>query len=193
MLDITTSPGRILHFDAECRPLTFWVPDQPTTDITAISSAWADDIDGTIKTVTMGPRWTERSYKQMLKQFVERYNEASIVTGHYILRFDIPLFNSALIEMGMPVLEEKLVSDTKIHLAKYQFLPKTQEHVSGMMRTMNPKEHMTQEDWREANRLTPKGITETRRRVEGDVRQHYQMRAELISRGLLKAPSIWRP
>lgn len=192
-MDIQASSGRILHFDAECRPLTFWVPDQPTTDLTAISSAWADDIDGTMQTDTMGPRWTERAYKKMLANFVKRWNEADIVTGHYVLKFDIPLFNSALIEMDMPILTEKLVSDTKIHLAKYQFLPKTQEHVSGMMRTMNPKEHMTQENWREANRLTPNGIAETRRRVEGDVRQHYQMRQELINRGLLKKPVVWRP
>lgn len=192
-MDIKTIGGRVLHFDCEARPLSFWYETQPTTDLTAIASAWADDIEGTLHTDLMGPTWTERKYKKMLQCFVERYNEADVVTAHYGIKFDLPLINGALIEMGMPILTEKYISDTKQHIVKYGFIPKTQEHVSGMMRTMNPKEHMTQADWRRANRLTPQGMEETRRRVEGDVKQHYEMRQELIKRGLLSPPVLWTP
>ncbi len=189
-MPIPTKPkGRTLHFDCEARPLSFWVPDQPTTEITAICSAWADDIEGTIHTCLLG----ETSMKDMLAYFVERYNEATMVTGHYIIRFDLPLVNAALVENGMETLTEKMASDTKQHLIKYRFLPKTQEHLSDMMGTVRDKEHMKQSEWREANRLTPAGLAETRRRVEGDVRQHYELRAELIRRNLLKPPSLWRP
>jgi hypothetical protein len=184
---------KILHFDCEARPLSFWYETQPTTDITAISTAWADDIDGSISTDLMGPAWSDAAYKKMLKNFVARYNESDIVTAHYGIRFDLPLINGALIEMGLPILLPKLISDTKQHLVKYAFIPKTQEFVSGMMRTLYPKEHMTQEEWRRANRLTKEGIAETKRRVEGDVHQHYEMRQALLERGLLKKPTLWRP
>ena len=184
---------KILHFDCEARPLSFWYETQPTTDITAISTAWAHDIDGTIHTDLMGPAWSEGAYKKMLINFVKRYEEADIVTAHYGIKYDLPLINGALIEMGLPYLTEKLISDTKQHLVKYSFIPKTQEFVSGMMRSMYPKEHMTQEQWRRANRLTKEGIVETKRRVEGDIHQHYEMRMSLLEKNMLKKPTLWRP
>lgn len=190
MFDIHTNRTQgVLHFDCEARPLSFWQPDQPTTEITAISSAFADDIEGTLHTCLLG----ECEPREMLEYFVTRYNEASVVTAHYGIKYDLPLINGALIEYGMSPLSEKMVSDTKQDLVKYQFIPKTQEHLSQMMGTLNAKEYMTQQDWRTANRLTPEGLAETKRRVEGDVRQHYELRTELIKRGLLRAPRLWRP
>jgi hypothetical protein len=189
MFDVPTKPGRVLHFDCEARPLSFWQPDQPTTEITAISSAWADDIAGTIETSLLG----EHTQQEMLAAIVARWNEATVVTAHYGLRYDAPLINGALIEYNMGTLEPKLFSDTKEHLVKFKFIPKTQEHLSDMMGTFQTKEHMRQSQWREANRLTTEGLQETRRRVEGDIYQHYELRQELLKRGLLGPPTLWTP
>jgi hypothetical protein len=50
---------------------------------------------------------------------------------------------------------------------------------------------MSQPDWREANRLTPAGLKETRRRVIGDVKQHKNLRDKLLEVGALGAPKMW--
>ena len=67
------------------------------------------------------------SMLDMLVGFRKMYDEADMVTGHYILRHDLPILNSAYIENGLPPLDAKLVQDTKVHLLNWKDLPKTQE------------------------------------------------------------------
>ena len=55
------------------------------------------------------------------------------------------------------------------------------------------KQHMSQKDWREANRLTPEGIEKTRQRVASDVFGHMQLRLAMLDRGMLRGPSVWNP
>ena len=50
----------------------------------------------------------EASYREMLEAFVAAYNQADMVTGHYIRRHDLPILNGALVEEGMPPLAAKL-------------------------------------------------------------------------------------
>jgi hypothetical protein len=55
------------------------------------------------------------------------------------------------------------------------------------------KFHMSQTDWREANRLTPAGLRKTYERVSSDVRAHMALRLAMLERGLLKGPRVWNP
>jgi hypothetical protein len=185
----TRKGGRILGFDIENMPLTYYAPDYPTAQITAIASAFEDDVKGTIHVCLLGICDPE----EMLTIFVNRYEEADIVTGHYIRKHDLPIINGSLIEFGMPTLSKKMTSDTKMDLVKFSDIPKNQEYLGAIMGTKQPKVPMTQADWRQANRFTPEGIERTRKRVVADVRQQLQMRKELIRRGLLREPQIWRP
>lgn len=179
-------PLKRLDFDIENRPLSYWVPDQPTAEITAIAWAWVDQpiVDVRLLGVHTG--------EQILQDFVEVYNQADIVTGHYIKRHDLPLINGALMEYGMPSLEPKLVCDTRTDLIKKLAIPATQEFLADMLGIPYPKIHMTQTDWREANRLTDAGLKKTRARVTGDVIQHIALREEMLKRNLLHAPKYWR-
>src|ERR1700681_2430315 len=101
----------------------------------------------------------------MLEAFRVLYDQADIVTGHYIRRHDLPIINGALLEYRLTPLAPKLVSDTKCDLIKFSNLSKSQEALGAMFGIERPKVHMTQEDWRQANRLTKKGIAATRARV----------------------------
>lgn len=179
---------RVLDFDIENRPLSYWAPDMPTAEITAIASCWTDDI-GSLQSCLLGIE----SLEDILDHFVERYNEADIVTGHYIRRHDLPHINGALLELGKTQLQPKLTIDTKMDMYKKQGVPATQEYLGVILNIAAPKVHMTQDDWREANRLTPEGLAKTQARVEGDVIQHMLMRAEMQKRGLLRAPKTWNP
>jgi hypothetical protein len=116
-----------------------------------------------------------------------------MVTGHYIRGYDLPNLNGALKEAGLPLLGPKLTCDTKLDLVKSSGVSKSQESLGAMLGIEAPKVHMTQADWREANRLTPKGVAKTIERVTGDVRQHIQLRDALLERGMLGPPRVWSP
>lgn len=179
---------RVLDFDIENRPLSYWQPDRPTAEITAIAAAWTDR-PGDVGVWLLGRDDPEA----MLREFRLLYEMADMVTGHYITRHDLPIINGALIEFGLPTLGPKLVEDTKTMMVKKADIPATQEHLSDMLGVSNPKVHMTQARWREANRLTPEGLRFTEERVRGDVRQHMELRVKMREAGLLKAPRVWAP
>ncbi len=190
---------RILDWDIENRPLTYWVPDMPTAQITAIASMWIGDHDSLRMDYLLTPTSTEEDERGMLGRFIERYNEADMVTGHYIRRHDLPITNAMLYEQGLPLMEAKMSCDTKLDMFKKADLPATQEF---LIETLRPvcelgmpleKFHMSQTSWREANRLTPKGLDLTIRRVMSDVHAHSHLRARMIDLGYLRAPSMWRP
>lgn len=181
------STARILDFDIENRPLSYWCADRPSADVTSIAWSWIGE--SKITCMLLG----EVSQYEILKTFSEVFAQADMVTGHYIRRHDLPIVNGALIELGMAILGQKLSSDTKMDLVKRQDLPVSQEALAAYLGVKAPKIQMTQADWRSANRLTKSGLERTRRRVVGDVKQHKEMRAELLRRGLLKAPKLWTP
>lgn len=182
------TPLRVLDFDIENRPLSYWRPDRPTAEVTAIAWAWVDD-PFTVHAAVLGRATAE----QMLNAFLDAYNAADMVTGHYIRNHDLPIVNGALTELGLPNLGPKLSQDTKNDLIKWADIPKSQEHLAEMLGVPAPKVGMSQHRWREANRLTERGLEATYERVTGDVRQHMALRAELLKRGLLGAPRVWRP
>jgi hypothetical protein len=176
---------KILHFDIENRPLSYWA-DRPSAEVTAIAWSWSDS--DTVDVYLLGI--TTPAY--MLRTFTHYYNEADIVTGHYIRKHDLPILNGALIDFELGALKPKLTSDTKLDMVKKGDLPASQEALCGYFNIPAEKVHMTQADWREANRLTGRGLEKTKKRVVGDVLQHKLMRAEMIKRGLLKEPKMWR-
>ena len=191
-LPLAKDTRRILDFDIENMPITYYAPDYPTARITAIAWAWTDQPKD-IKVRVLRPE-EAASYESMLYDFLEAYLEADMVTGHYIRRHDLPIVNGALVELGYRVgLDPKMTSDTKMDLVKFSAIPKNQEFLEAIMGTKQQKVAMTQYDWRQANTFTKDGILKTIERVTSDVRGHMQMRRELVNRGLLRAPRLWRP
>jgi len=128
-----------------------------TSDVTAIAASF----EGTSKIHV----WLlgEVTQLQMLLRFLKLYNAADVVTGHYIRGHDLPILSGALMEHGFGALPQKLVSDTKTDLKKRSDISTSQESLSDMLGVTAPKYHMTQRRWRAANRLTTKGLAETKR------------------------------
>jgi len=200
MSDLLPAGGRalrILDFDIENRPLSYWMADRPTAQITAIASAWVGDHESMRVDLYDG---TESSYLDMLNAFVDRYKQADMVTGHYIRRHDLPIINGALYELkDFGLLDEKLTCDTKLDMFKKADIPATQEFLLEVLDPRCPKgipifkQHMSQRDWREANTLSADGLQKTAVRVSSDVHAHEHMRDAMLTRGWLKRPSMWRP
>ena len=183
------APLRILDFDVECRPLSWYGGDWVTKEITAVACQWLDRQKAEVWLLTEEPG----SMLAMLTSFRERYYLADMVTGHFIRGFDLPLMNGMMIDNGMEPLAKKLSHDTKLDLMKMQGLSKSQENLAALLGLKHPKVNMNQALWREANRLTPEGIAHTRKRVVGDVKQHIEMRARLLELGMLGPPKLWAP
>jgi hypothetical protein len=184
---VSSRPLLILDLDIENRPLTYLGQDFTTSDVTAIAAGWSHQ--KRVHCWVLGQCSTE----EMLTGFVALYDRASIVTGHYIRKHDLPIINGALMEFGMKPLSPKLTSDTKNDLLKRSGISASQESLAGMLGVEAPKYGMSQTAWREANRLTAKGIALTRQRVIADIHQHRALRAKMIEMGMLGHPRWWRP
>jgi hypothetical protein len=178
---------RVLDFDIENRPLTYLGSDFTTAEVTAIAWAWTDTPDD-VTVYLLG----ETELPAILSAFLRVYNEADMVTGHFIRGHDLPMLNGALMELKMPMLTDKLTQDTKIDLVRSKGISLSQESLGGMLNVDQSKVHMTQTKWRAANRLTPEGLAEVRARVVGDVQQHIRVRRRLLDLGYLNEPKVWK-
>lgn len=182
----TSRPLRVLCFDLEARPLGWYAGDQTHKEITVAAWCWQDG-EPEAKALSKD----RRTRVPMLKTLRHQYDQADIVYGHYIRAFDLPLLNAMLIEQNEPPLGQKLTHDTKIDLVPMHGISKSQENLSAMLGIPAPKIHLNTQEWRKANRLED-GDAAIQRAI-GDVRQNMLMRAELIRRGLLRPPKVWRP
>ena len=180
-------PLRILDFDIENMPLNYGGGDFTFDQITAIGWAWVGERQHYV--LCLG----EVPYRTMILGFVAAYIQADMVTGHNVKDHDLKKVNGALLEEGLSPLPPKLVCDTYADLKRKGGVSGSQESLAQMLGIRAKKTPMSQADWREANRLTPKGIEKTKRRVVGDVKQHIALRKELLRRDWLRAPRMWRP
>jgi hypothetical protein len=184
---------RLLDFDLENRPLSYLGKDFTTADITAIAASFVGESKIHLWLIGLDGRWNVDEVGTMLEEFRALYDESDIVTGHFIRKHDLPYINWAMIELGLSELAPKRTQDTYLDSPPGHYASKGQENLAGMFGIKENKVHMTQHDWREANRLTPAGIEKVKARVVGDVKQHKALRAEMVKRDLLGPTKIWHP
>lgn len=180
----------ILDFDIETRRVGFHSAGKFSPDgcePVAIACSWVGEDKVRV--------WALDTHKpeEMLLAFRAFYEEAGILTGHYIRPFDLPIVNGALLERGLPLLAPKLTCDTKKDLRKVAGLSQSQENLSLMLQLERDKFHMSDHNWRGVARLEADAMKECRKRVVDDVKQHKLLRERLISLKALKAPRVWAP
>ena len=183
-----SKPIRVLDFDIENRPLAYLGQGFTTAEVTAIAACWVGEPKSIVCWV-LGREYPDL----MLREFRKLYDQADMVTGHYIRNHDLPILNGAMMEYGFHPLDEKLTSDTKNDLVKKKDLSASQENLASMLGLPEMKAHMSNTNWREANRLTPEGLRLTAERAMSDVIQHMALRKRLLERGLLGPPRVWKP
>lgn len=180
---------RVLDFDTECRPLSYLGSDYTTGEVTAIATAWI--VNGKPRDPHVWLLGVDDPV-DMLLDFRDLYDEADMVTGHFIRGFDLPVLNGAYLDNGLAPLDDKLTHDTKNDLIRRKYVSASQENLAASLGVAAPKVQMNQQKWREANRLTPDGIELTRKRVTGDVRQHVALREALLDLEWLGPPKVWK-
>jgi len=210
-----SKPLRILDFDTEVRPLSYLGSDYTTGEVTGIATAWIlDGVATDVEVYLLGdPALGDDVREQgatMLESFRARYDEADIVTGHFIRGYDLPVLNGSMLDNGYGPLSDKRTHCTKADLIRRKYVSASQENLGALLgqlldegvldvpeardywRYLDDKVQMNTPRWRTANRLTPEGIELTRERVAGDVKQHAQLRDLLMRMGWLDSTTVWR-
>jgi len=185
---------RILDFDVECRPIAWYGGDFVTKQPTGIAWKFIGESDA-LKVALIGE--SDRSSlvleeeAAMLEAFRQAYDAADMVTGHYVRGFDLPTLNGAYDRLDLPILGPKLAQDTKGDYVTAQGISKSMENLGAMYELKHPKVGMNTALWGKANMLLPEGIKATRKRVVGDVREHIELREEMLRRGVLGRGRVW--
>lgn len=181
---------RVLDFDIETRRIGFHTAGRFAPDgcePVAIAASWmgSDDVRC----------WAQPdvSSESMLLGFKKLYDEADIVTGHYIRKFDLPILNGAMLEHGLPLLGPKLTSDTMLDLVRFAGMSKSQENMSLTLGVDEGKFHMSDFKWRRVARLDPAMMRDCYERATSDIKQNKAYRQRLIDAKALKPPKVWRP
>lgn len=190
-LSITTEPvppKRVLVFDIENRPLSYWYDGNPTAEVSIIAAKWLGEGEPVVFTMRRGGN------RRILQQFLPLYLEADVVLGHNIRRHDLPILNGAYIEQGMDPLPPRNTIDTLRDLVGWKDIPRSLEYLASWLGCPILKPHLTQHDWRRANRLELNALATAEDRCKDDVLATEWVYLELKRRGLLTKPSkLWTP
>lgn len=195
---------RTLDFDSECMPDAYLGGDFTTRRVSAIAWKFIGE-DGPVN-VKLLKRYevVRRNRKQvilgtdadfhipMLEAFLEAYNAADVVTGHNIIRHDLPIINGLSIYYGYGALPDKLASDTLSHSPRVGYVFSRSQEVFGSVQKIGAdKFHMNNHMWKKANSLDPEQVALAEERVVSDVLMHIEFRESLVANGLLAPPTMW--
>lgn len=201
-MSLTIEPagvGLVRDFDFESKPLWFWW-DKPTAVLTSLS--YMDIINGqpahdTLKT-EVAPLKTRDDYIDWLIHVRNVLMEPSLLTGHNIDRFDLPLFQAQLMRFGLPGLRQTMTQDT-MRLPKKRDMSASQESLINYksLDLTCPigmpiyKDHLSIPQWEDAAMGWDDSILIER--PLSDVHGHAHLREVLIEKGYLASPKVWTP
>jgi len=182
---------RILDFDTETIAAGFDDPNWVPQKITCVAWSWigSDEIESRIATSEGLFRRPERRRK-MLVPLLEAIGEADMLTGHNLLRFDLPVLMAECLRLGLPALKPVLVQDT-IRIVKTKGFKKGQDNLVALTGVPTPKLVLSWQQWQHA--YEEKAWATVVERCKSDVEGHKLMRQEMLDRGWLKDPVLWRP
>lgn len=183
------SPPRVLDFDIETVAAGFadpaWVPQK----ITCVAWSWIgeESVHSAICT-TGGLYELPKRRAKMLSQLLEVINEADVLTGHNIARFDLPVINAECLRLGLEPIRSALVEDT-MRLPRSKGFKKGQDNIGELLGIPLQKKALSWQGWQDA--YAEKGWAGVVERCESDVLMHKQMRQQMKDRGWLKKPARW--
>ncbi len=179
----TVRPFRCLDFDLEAVAAGYGDPEWVPQKVTAIAWSWCDE-----EHVSFATRLDGVDY--MLESFREAYDQADQITGHNVLRYDLPTLNSDMLRNGYPSLGAKLVQDT-IRIVKTKGFKKGQDNLSSLVFNPIQKMPLNWQEWQDAYEESDWQTVVDR--VTSDVRGHKILRERMLERGWVRPAVVWRP
>ena len=187
----TVRPLRILDFDCETVAAGFADPDWVPQKITCVAWGWVGSSRVDVKVCGPSGLFGNPARRaRMLKPFLADLRRADMVTGHNILRFDLPIVNAECLRLGLDPLPRLLVQDT-IRVVRTKGFKKGQDNIGRLLRLSEKKLALDWQAWQDG--YDEPGWETIKARAAGDVRQHKRMREEMIARGWLREPVRFVP
>lgn len=181
-----TSAGRIriLDFDIEARATGYGDPEWVPQECTCIAWSWVGD--STVET-----RVRLNGARRMLAAFRKLWDEADVVLGHNIRKYDCPVLSAEMLRHDLPPLTPKLSQDTLRDMVRTKGMKRDLENLGKQLGLSVDKQHMAWADWQEG--YAEPGWAGIRSRAASDVLIHKELWQEMRRRGWLKGPRVWQP
>ena len=182
---------RVLDFDVETIAAGFADPQWVPQKITCVAWSWVgeDRVYSRIST-TLGLYEKPEMRANMLRGLLTAIRQADVLTGHNIVRFDLPVINSECLRLGLEPLSPTLVQDT-MNLVRTKGFKKGQDNIGELLGIPLQKKNLSWQGWQDA--YAEKGWKGVIERCESDVLMHKQMRQKMLDLGWLKPPRRWKP
>jgi DNA polymerase elongation subunit (family B) len=183
---------RVLDFDVETIAAGFADPEWVPQKITCVAWSWIGSDDVSVLTCGGSAGLYERPEKRrrMLDRFRRVLARADIVTGHNLLRFDLPVLNAEYMRLGLEPLQSVHVQDT-MRIKRSKGFKKGQDNLAGLVQTFERKQAMDWQQWEDA--YAEPGWPLVKSRAVSDVVMHKQLREQMIDRGWLRPMVRWYP
>lgn len=187
---LPSRPERTLDFDVETVAAGFGDPQWVPNTVTAWAYAWVDEGTVTVEALPVASFYDLDARREFIRPLVETIGQADIVTGHNLLRFDLPIVNAECLRLNLPPLGPTKVQDT-MRLPKAKGFKKGQDNLGHALAVKAEKMPLSWAQWAAA--YAEPDLATVKERCASDVLMHMEMRAEAIGRGWLKPPRMWRP
>lgn len=189
-IKIAKKPLRVLDFDLETVAAGFADPEFVPQKITCAAWSWIGKKKIYAEVCSpLGLFGNPDLRVQMLEPLVEAINEADMLTGHNLLRFDLPVLQSELLRLGMNPLSSQLVQDT-MRIVRTKGFKKGQDNLGTLVQTKQQKLSLSWQEWEDA--YDEEGWQTIKNRAVSDVQQHKQLREIMIKNNWLRPPTVWK-
>lgn len=121
------------------------------------------------------------------------YDQADLVTGHYIRKHDLRIVNGLLMRYQQAPLGSKLTIDTKSDWLKKKDVSASLENLLKYYGIPHSKVHLSTADWEEINDGNPRLLPLLRARCVGDVRAQVALFKKMVKLEHLGEPKMWQP
>lgn len=181
---------RVLDFDVETVAAGFADPQWVPNTTTAWAYAWADNGEVTVEALPVAAFYDLDARRAFLRPLLDAIGRADVLTGHNIVRFDLPIVNAECLRLNLPTLRPTLVQDT-IRLPKSKGFKKGQDNLGHALQVAEEKLPLSWAQWAAA--YGEPDLWTVKERCASDVRMHLSIREEMLRRGWLGAPRPWKP
>lgn len=184
-----SSTHRVLDFDVETVAAGYADPQWVPHTVTAWAYAW---VDGDVVVDALPPAYFYdlAARRDFMQPLLVAIGQADVLTGHNIVRFDLPVVNAECLRLNLKPLAGKLVQDT-IRLPKSKGFKKGQDNLGHVFGVREEKLPLSWAEWAAA--YAEPDLATVKERCASDVRMHVALRAAMLERGVLGAPRPWRP
>lgn len=180
----------MLDFDLETVAAGFGDPDWVPQKITCVAWSWVGE--DAVESRVCGPEGifgNPAARARMLEPLLAAIAEAGMVTGHNLLRFDLPVLNAECMRLGLEPIRLVWVQDT-MRISRAKGFKKGQDNLGRLYKVHTEKVTLDWQAWQ--NAYDEDGWATVRHRCEQDVLMHKQLREGLLERGLLRPVTTWR-